>query len=79
VVRDYSEDRTRITSRSATPSSGQNSARLRSLDPVLDTLMRALPKTHEALEGDAGATVVVVPNDSERSLTWSLVADRGRG
>jgi hypothetical protein len=30
------------------------------LDPVLDTFMRALPKTYEALEGDAGATVVVV-------------------
>jgi hypothetical protein len=25
------------------------------LDPVLDTFMRALPRTSEALEGDAGA------------------------
>jgi hypothetical protein len=41
--------------------------------------MCALPKTYEALEGDAGATVVVVLNDSKRSLTWSLVADRGSG
>ena len=49
------------------------------LDPLLDTLMRALPKTYESLHAEDGTTVVVVLNDGNRSLSWSLVTDVGRG
>jgi hypothetical protein len=42
-------------------------------------LMRALPKTYESLHAEAGATVVVVLHDGDRSLSWSLVTEIGRG
>jgi hypothetical protein len=78
VARDYSEDWTHHQQiRDDVKRPGLRFSEF--LDPVLDTFMCALPKTYEALEGDAGTTVVVALNDSERSLTWSLVADRGRG
>jgi hypothetical protein len=41
--------------------------------------MRALPKTYEPLRAEDGTTVVVVLNDGNRALSWSLVIDIGRG
>jgi hypothetical protein len=49
------------------------------LDPLLDTMMRALPKTYESRHAEGGATVVVELNDGSRSLSWSLVMEMGRG
>ena len=59
VARDYSRDWTHHQQiRDAVKRPGLRFSEF--LDPVLDTFMRALPKTYEAPEGDAGATVVVV-------------------
>ena len=41
--------------------------------------MRPLPKTYESVHAAGGTTVVVVLNDENRSLTWSLVTDIGHG
>jgi hypothetical protein len=41
--------------------------------------MRALPKTYEPVHAKEGTTVVVVLNDGNRLLNWSLVRDIGRG
>jgi hypothetical protein len=49
------------------------------LDPLLDTVMRALPKSYEPLHAEDGTTVVVVLNDGSRSLSWSLAMDIDRG
>jgi hypothetical protein len=78
VARDYSEDWIHHQQiRDAVERPGLSSPEF--LDPLLDTLMRALPKTYESLRADGGTTVVVVVNDRNRSLAWSLVADIGRG
>jgi uncharacterized protein (TIGR03083 family) len=78
VARDYSEDWIHHQQiRDAIERPGLSSPEF--LDPLLDTLMRALPKTYEPLHAEDGTTVVVVLNDGNRSLTWSLVADIGRG
>jgi hypothetical protein len=58
VARDHSQDWTHHQQIRDVKWPGLGSSEF--LDPVLDTFMRALPKTDEALEGDAGATVVVV-------------------
>ena len=67
-----------ITSRSATPSNGQDLTRRNSSIHCFDTLMRALPKTYQPLHAEAGTTVMVVLNDGNRLLSWFLVADFGR-
>jgi len=54
VARDYGENLTRHQQiRDAVKATG--TLLVSFLDPVLDTFMRALPRTSEALEGDAGA------------------------
>jgi uncharacterized protein (TIGR03083 family) len=78
VARDYSEDWIHQQQiRDAIERPGLSSPEF--LDPLLDTLMRALPKTYESLHAEAGATVVVVLHDGDRSLSWSLVTEIGRG
>ena len=46
------------------------------LDALLDTLMRALPKTYESLHAEGGTTVVVVLNDENARLPglWLLTS-----
>ena len=46
------------------------------LDPLLDTLMRALPKTYESLHAEGGTTVVVALNDENARLPglWLLTS-----
>jgi hypothetical protein len=75
VARDYSEDWIQI--RDAVQRPGLSSPEF--FDPLLDTLMPALPKTYEPLHAEDGTTVVVVLQDGSRSLTWSLVRDIGSG
>jgi uncharacterized protein (TIGR03083 family) len=78
VARDYSEDwihHQQIRDTVERPGLGSPEF----FDPLLDTLMRALPKTYESLHAEDGATVLVVLNDQNRSLSWSLVWDIGRG
>ena len=54
VARDYGENLTHHQQiRDAVKATG--TLLVSFLDPVLDTFMRALPRTSEALEGDAGA------------------------
>ena len=78
VSRDYSEDWIHHQQiRDAVERPGLSSPEF--LDPLLDTLMRALPNTYESLRADGGTTVLVVVNDGNRLLAWSLVADIGRG
>jgi uncharacterized protein (TIGR03083 family) len=78
VARDYSEDWIHHQQiRDAVDRPGLSSPEF--LDPLLDTLMRALPKTYEPLPAEAGTTVVVVLTDGNRSLSWSLVTDIGHG
>ncbi len=77
VARNYSEDWIHQQIRDAIEQPGLSSPEF--LDPLLDTLMRALPKTYESLHAEGGTTVVVVLNDENRSLTWSLVTDIGHG
>jgi hypothetical protein len=74
VARDYSEDWTHHQQiRDDVNRPGLRSSEF--LDPVLDTFMCALPKTYEALEGDAGTTVVVALNANARSPgRWLLTA-----
>jgi uncharacterized protein (TIGR03083 family) len=78
VARDYSEDWIHHQQiRDAVERPGLSSPEF--LDPLLDALMRALPKTYESLHAEGGTTVVVVLNDENRSLSWCLVTDIGRG
>jgi hypothetical protein len=78
VARDYSEDWIHHQQiRDAVERPGVSSPEF--LDPLLDTLMRALPKTYEPLRAEDGTTVVGVLNDGNRALSWSLVTDIGRG
>jgi uncharacterized protein (TIGR03083 family) len=78
VARDYSEDWVHHQQiRDAVERPGLGSPEF--LDPLLDTLMRALPKTYESRHAEGGATVVVELNDGSRSLSWSLVMEMGRG
>ena len=78
VARDYSEDWIHHQQiRDAVEQPGLSSPEF--LDPLLDTLMRALPKTYEPVHTQPGTTVVVVLNDGNRSLSWSLVRDIGLG
>jgi uncharacterized protein (TIGR03083 family) len=78
VARDYSEDWIHHQQiRDAVEQPGLTSPEF--LDPLLDTLMRALPKTYESVHAEEGTTVVVVLNDGSRSLSWSLAMDIGRG
>jgi uncharacterized protein (TIGR03083 family) len=78
VARDYSEDWIHHQQiRDAVERPGVSSPEF--LDPLLDTLMRALPKTYEPLRAEDGTTVVVVLNDGNRALGRSLVTDIGRG
>jgi uncharacterized protein (TIGR03083 family) len=78
VARDYSEDWIHHQQiRDAVQRPGLSSPEF--LDPLLDTLMRALPKTYEPLAAEDGTTIVVILDDANRSLSWSLVNDIGRG
>jgi hypothetical protein len=78
VARDYSEDWVHHQQiRDAVERPGLSSPEF--LDPLLDTLMRAIPKTYEPVHADDGTTVVVVLSDGSRSLSWSLVMDIGCG
>jgi uncharacterized protein (TIGR03083 family) len=78
VARDYTEDWVHHQQiRDAVERPGLSSPEF--LDPLLDTLMRALPKTYETLHAEDGTTVVVVLNDGNRSLSWSLAMDIDRG
>lgn len=78
VARDYSEDWVHHQQiRDVVERPGLSSPEF--LDPLLDTLMRALPKTYEPVHADDGTNVVVVLSDGSRSLSWSLVMDIGCG
>jgi uncharacterized protein (TIGR03083 family) len=78
VARDYSEDWVHHQQiRDAVERPGLSSPEF--LDPLLDTLMRALPKTYESVHAEDDTTVVVTLSDGSRSLSWSLVMDIGCG
>lgn len=47
------------------------------LDPVLDTLVRALPHTYREVPAEPARAVVVTAEDGARRLTWSVVGGPG--
>lgn len=74
LARDYSEEWTHQQQiRDAVQRPGLTEAQY--LEPVLDTLLRALPHTYPGVTAPQGASVLVVLADGGRELAWSLSAD----
>ena len=75
LARDYSEDWTHQQQiREAIGRPGLTEPRF--LDPLLDTLLRALPRTYRDVRAPDGASVLITVTDEDRELIWSLRADR---
>jgi uncharacterized protein (TIGR03083 family) len=75
LARDYSEDWTHQQQiREAIGLAGLTEPRF--LDPVLDTFLRALPRTYLDVQASDGTSVLITITDQGRELIWSLRAER---